>query len=659
MSNHLKGSASPYLLQHAENPVDWWPWCDEAFAKAKTEDKPVFLSIGYSTCHWCHVMAHESFEDAETAKLLNKYFIAVKVDKEERPDIDGIYMSVCQAMTGSGGWPTSIFMTQEQKPFFAGTYFPKDSRYGMTDFKSLLKIIGGKWENDRKALLDSADRMVSALGRAGEDRPAGNKNDLIREAVKYYRKSYDEKYGGFGGAPKFPSAHNLWFLLNHYKKQDDADALRMATTTLEQMYRGGLFDHIGYGFSRYSTDRVFLVPHFEKMLCDNALLIIAYCASHRASHRASRCASHRATKKTVYLDIAEKTAAYILREMTSPDGGFYTAQDADSDGEEVKYYVFTPGEIISLLGEKDGAEFNRRFGITEKGNFEGKNIPNLLGKNDFSEATDDLVPRVYEYRSKRAKLHLDDKILTSWNSLTVAAFCRLYRETRNNVYLEAAKRAERHIAERLCSDGTLYVSGRGDAVGERGFIDDYAYYIFALLSLCEAALDTDYLKKARNFCEKAIGDFFDIDRGGFYLYGKDHKALILRPKETYDGAIPSGNSVMAYNLVKLFHITRDKKTEEIMLRQLDFMSGEAGAHPAGYAMFLNALSDYVKPPQTITVVMKDKADASALPFAVSPDDVIKLVTSPSDEYPLLNDKTTFYVCRDYACLPPVNEISRI
>jgi len=383
LSNHLKDQTSPYLLQHAENPVDWYPWCGEAFQKAKAEEKPVFLSIGYSTCHWCHVMAHESFEDAEIADLLNRDFVPIKVDKEERPDIDSVYMTVCQQFTGSGGWPTTIFMTAEQKPFFAGTYFPKTARGGMIGLKELLTAVHEEWENDRATLLESADRITDLLNRAKSVRAEAN-GSLIERAVEFYKSDYDKEFGGFGEAPKFPAPHILLFLLAYYKKSGDRGALEMAETTLLQMYRGGLFDHIGYGFCRYSTDRYFLVPHFEKMLYDNALLILAYCGAYWV------------TKKTFYRDVAEKTASYILREMTSPEGGFYSAQDADSEGEEGKYYVFEPSEIASLLGGETGEAFSRYYGITEEGNFGGKSIPNLLQSDPFRGEFDRYLPILYD-----------------------------------------------------------------------------------------------------------------------------------------------------------------------------------------------------------------------------------------------------------------------
>ncbi len=644
MPNQLKGETSPYLLQHAENPVEWYPWCEEAFARAKAEDKPVFLSIGYSTCHWCHVMAHESFEDEKTAELLNKYFIAIKVDKEERPDIDSIYMSVCQAFTGSGGWPSSIFMTPDQKPFFAGTYFPKTTRYGTIGFQELLSAIHEKWTHDRPPLLRSADTVVSVLAQQrGGDGAADEK--LLDTAVKAYKSSYDKAFGGFGNAPKFPTPHALLFLMTQYDKHGDTDCLDMAETTLLQMYRGGLFDHIGYGFCRYSTDQYFLVPHFEKMLYDNALLILAYCKAFSV------------TEKPFYRNVAEKTAAYILREMTAPEGGFTSAQDADSNGEEGKYYVFEPSEITALLGEKTGEAFNRHYDITPEGNFDGKSIPNLLRTDPVRRELDPCLPGVYAYRRARCRLHLDDKILTSWNSLMIAAMCRLYRVTANPVFLDAAQRARRFLEDRLSRGDALYVSFRNGKRGAKGFLDEYANAVFAYLELYGATLEESCLESAQRLCDKALTDFYDGECGGFYLYGKDNEALILRPKETYDGAIPSGNSVMAHNLVRLFYLTGDEKMGLLLKRQLDFLYAEAQRHPSGYAMFLVALSDYLEPPQKITVALKDAKDLRDLPLRTSPDAIVRVLRPPTSEYPLKNDKTTYYVCQNHGCMPPTNELA--
>ena len=644
MSNRLKYETSPYLLQHKENPVDWYPWGSEAFERAKEEDKPIFLSIGYSSCHWCHVIAHESFEDNEIAELLNRYFISIKVDKEERPDIDSVYMAVCQAFTGSGGWPTSIFMSAEQKPFFTGTYFPKTSRGGMIGLKELLIAIHEKWNNDRDSLLGESDKIIAHLNNA-ENTPENADLGLTHSATAVYEHIYDNKNGGFGRAPKFPTPHNILFLLSYYERYKRNECLQMAEHTLMQMYRGGMFDHIGFGFCRYSTDKKFLVPHFEKMLYDNALLILAYCKAYNI------------TKRTLYLEIAEKTADYILREMTSQEGGFYSAQDADSEGEEGKYYLFTPDEIIGVLGEKDGEAFNRHFDISNIGNFEGKNIPNLLSSDPADKSFDTFLPQLVLYRKKRYSLHLDDKILTSWNSLMIAAMCELYLVSKKDIYLSTAQKAAAFIQKYLCKDDTLYVSFREGKCGVIGFLDDYAAYIFAMLSLYKATLDREYLKLAGRFCEKAISDFGD-NTGGFYLYGNNSEELILRPKETYDGAIPSGNSLMAYNLVRLSLITSDEKYKITAEQQLNFLASKAQYLP-GYAMFLTALLEYDEPPMKVTVVLDEQTDSNNIPLAVPLDAAVSLLPQPTEEYPLKNGKTTYYVCKGHSCMPATNDLNEI
>ena len=644
MSNRLKYETSPYLLQHKENPVDWYPWGSEAFERAKEEDKPIFLSIGYSSCHWCHVIAHESFEDNEIAELLNRYFISIKVDKEERPDIDSVYMAVCQAFTGSGGWPTSIFMSAEQKPFFAGTYFPKTSRGGMIGLKELLIAIHEKWNNDRDSLLGESDKIIAHLNNA-ENTPENADLGLTHSATAVYEHIYDNKNGGFGRAPKFPTPHNILFLLSYYERYKRNECLQMAEHTLMQMYRGGMFDHIGFGFCRYSTDKKFLVPHFEKMLYDNALLILAYCKAYNI------------TKRTLYLEIAEKTADYILREMTSQEGGFYSAQDADSEGEEGKYYLFTPDEIIGVLGEKDGEAFNRHFDISNIGNFEGKNIPNLLSSDPADKSFDTFLPQLVLYRKKRYSLHLDDKILTSWNSLMIAAICELYLVSKKDIYLSTAQKAAAFIQKYLCKDDTLYVSFREGKCGVIGFLDDYAAYIFAMLSLYKATLDREYLKLAGRFCGKAISDFGD-NTGGFYLYGNNSEELILRPKETYDGAIPSGNSLMAYNLVRLSLITSDEKYKITAEQQLNFLASKAQYLP-GYAMFLTALLEYDEPPMKVTVVLDEQTDSINIPLAVPLDAAVSLLPQPTEENPLKNGKTTYYVCKGHSCMPATNDLNEI
>jgi len=591
MANHLKNQTSPYLLQHADNPVEWYPWCQEAFLRAKREDKPVFLSIGYSTCHWCHVMAKESFEDEMVAKLLNRYFISIKVDKEERPDIDSVYMSVCQAFTGSGGWPATIFLTPDQKPFFAGTYFPKTSRNGYMGLMELLQTAWKKWQIDRAALVEAADAVIRSLkerekGTCPAEVPTSSIQMLAERqtdrAMQIFRQTFDQENGGFGRPPKFPSPHNLLFLMRYYEKTGDKHALDMAEKTLLQMYRGGMFDHIGGGFSRYSTDRYFLVPHFEKMLYDNALLILAYEKAYEL------------TKNTCYRRIAEWTAEYVLREMMSPEGGFYSAQDADSEGEEGKYYVFTPEEICRLLGEREGHAFCRFFDITEGGNFEGKSIPNLLKTKEEPAHFRDDIDRVYEYRRKRTHLHLDDKILTAWNGLMIAALANLYRVTKNDGYRNAAADAQTFIEKNMWIDGRLAVSFREETAAGRGFLDDYANEIFALLALYQVTEQAGYLEQARRFCDQVLEEFYDKENGGFFMYGDANEQLILRPKETYDGAVFSGNSAMAYNLVRLYILTGEERYRDLADQQLRFMAAEAEPYPAGHTMYLAALLDYLE-----------------------------------------------------------------
>lgn len=641
MSNHLVNETSPYLLQHKDNPVEWYPWGKDAFERASKEDKPVFLSIGYSSCHWCHVFAHESFEDAEIAEILNKYFISVKVDKEERPDIDSVYMTFCQAFTGSGGWPTSIFMSPDKKPFFAGTYFPRTSQGGMIGFKDLLLAIHQKWTTERFSLLQQSDNIINALKNQDEIYTQVSDPDLTHSATEHYQRLYDPKHGGFGRAPKFPTPHILMFLLEYYQRYKNADCLNMAEHTLMQMYRGGLFDHIGFGFCRYSTDKKFLVPHFEKMLYDNALLIMAYCKLYTV------------TKKELYLEIAEKTANYIIREMTSPQGGFFCSQDADSNGEEGSYYLFTPDEITQILGNDAGKRFNRHFDITHEGNFEGKNIPNLLKSNVQGEFTEDVLYTIYDYRKKRFALLRDEKILTSWNSLMIGAMCDLYLVSQKEEYLSAAINADKFIRKYLWENNTLHVSYHSSTRGVRGFLDDYASYIFAQLSLYRSTSDYEYLDRAKHLCEKVLEDFRD-NTGGFYMYDNEHEELILRPKETYDGAIPSSNSLMAYNLVRLSILTDEEKYKTEAENQLDFMAKEASQYPTNHSMFLLALLNYKAPQLKVTVVWDGKTNLKDISLSFPPEAIIKVISQPTNEYTLKNEKTTYYICKNNSCLPPTN-----
>lgn len=642
MSNQLKNETSPYLLQHAENPVNWYPWGEEAFEKAKREDKPIFLSIGYSTCHWCHVMAHESFEDNKTAEILNKYFVSIKVDREERPDIDSVYMSVCQAFTGSGGWPMSIFMTWDKKPFFAGTYFPIHSRYGMPGFADLLNEIAKQWSLDRTELLQSAEEIIKHLNDTDKKQGSNIEENLPEKAVQIFKYTFDKTYGGFGPAPKFPTPHNLLFLMLYAKQNNDPIALKMAEKTLIQMRKGGIFDHIGGGFSRYSTDKYFLAPHFEKMLYDNALLIMAYTAAYSMA------------KNKTYLDTAEKTAQYILNEMTAEDDGFYSAQDADSEGVEGKYYTFTLDEIIDVLGEERGKQFAKTFDITTDGNFEGKNIPNLLKNSDLNADFEEEKKKLYSYRKNRFKLHLDDKILISWNSMMIAALSMLYRVSGNEKYLKAAQKSQLFIEKYLCENLQLYTSYRDEKRSKQGFLDDYAFYISALIELYNSTLYNNYLERAEKLCDETVKRFADFESGGFYLCERGGAELFINPKETYDGAIPSGNSVMAYNLVRLYQLTEKEEYSSLAQKQIAYMNNSAQEYPVGNSMFLLGVLIEENPPKHITVALKDSSDLEhikeKLPFLAN----ISVVLN-NEKYPLLDNQTTYYICENHNCMPPVNK----
>jgi len=650
MSNHLVNETSPYLLQHADNHTDWYPWCSEAFEKARKEDKPVFLSIGYSTCHWCHVMAHESFENPVTATLLNNSFVAIKVDREERPDIDSVYMAVCQAYTGSGGWPLNIFMTWDKKPFFAGTYFPPYQRYGIPGFNSLLNTVKEQWDNNRDSLLKSAEQITRQLRiqkNSNTEDTAGSAGDtasMADSAFHIFSETFDNEAGGFGSAPKFPSAQNILFLILYSVQNSSDTAFSMASRTLLQMRKGGIFDHIGYGFSRYSTDRHFLVPHFEKMLYDNAMLIMAYSAAYSVS------------KEEIFLDTAVKTADYVLREMVSGGGGFYSAQDADSEGTEGKFYIWSLDEITEVLGKEKGEEFASVFDITAGGNFDGMNIPNLLKsgiiKNSFTEET----AKLYNYRKKRTKLHLDNKHLASWNALMAAALSMLYRASGIKKYLDAAVKSVQFIEKNLYNGEALYTSFCSGKCSGSGFLDDYAFYTTALVEVYNSTLDKSFLDKACYFCDETVKRFADNTNGGYFLSEPGNNELFINPKETYDGAMPCGNSVLAYNFARLYGITQKNSYKMLAEKQLAFMMANAKDYPAGYSMSLIAGMIYENPPVHITVVLennmdKNNIDKSKLPFLADTE-----VVEAGGKYSLLNNKTTYYICKNHACLPPSNEI---
>ena len=660
-SNRLLHEKSPYLLQHAYNPVDWFPWGEEAFAKAKAENKPVFLSIGYSTCHWCHVMAHESFEDQEVASMLFAYFIAVKVDREERPDIDAVYMNVCQAMTGSGGWPLTIIMTPEKKPFFAGTYLPKKDHYGRSGLLRVLAAVAAQWDSDAASLIASSEKITQIVSAQPDAEAVSLPEErIITQAYEQLCALFDERWGGFGPAPKFPMPHILIFLLRYHHVHRDPHALAMAESTLSHMYQGGLFDHIGFGFSRYSTDRYWLAPHFEKMLYDNALLVIALL----------ECA--QATQSTHLRDIAEAVLEYIHREMTAPDGGFYSAQDADSEGTEGKFYTFSPGEVLRVLGPADGTAFCRRYDITETGNFEGLNIPNLIKSTADAIAappsSDAAREALYQYRKTRYALHTDDKILTSWNALMIVAYSKAFLVTDQTRYLDEAIRAMACIDRVLMDDNGLHISYRDGAVRGQALLDDYAFLMWASLSLYDATFDVVYLQRAAALARDVIARFSD-PQGGFFLSHAATDDLIFTPKETYDGALPSGNSVFAFCLVRLAALTGEETWRSAAQAQASFLTRSLTPHLSGHAFALLSLLPSVSAGQELVCVLRDPSEISALRQALSARflphlcvlvkhegnaQALSEVASFTENYTLPAEKSAaFYLCEGASCQPPV------
>lgn len=662
--NHLAEEKSPYLLQHAENPVEWYPWGEEAFRRAETEDKPIFLSIGYSTCHWCHVMAHESFENEKIAEILNQNYIAVKVDREERPDVDSVYMSVCQAMTGQGGWPLTIIMTPACRPFFAGTYLPPKARYGMTGLDELLNMIADRWKNEKKRLLQAGDEILNFLNEQNKVNLQGEPDKhLVKEGFAQFLERFDGKYGGFGSAPKFPTPHNLLFLMEYGKKEQKEEALKMVEKTLSQMYRGGIFDHVGGGFSRYSTDEKWLVPHFEKMLYDNALLAIAYLEAYTL------------TGKDLYLMVAERTLQYVKAELTDEKGGFYCGQDADSDGVEGRYYVFDPDEIKEYLGDYDGEYFCSWYDITYHGNFEGKSIPNLINNPRFEERNSRIAKinhALYPIRRKRTSLHKDDKILLSWNGLMITAFAKAYAVTGEESYLKTALKAEQFITQKLVKGGKLLVRYRdGDSAGE-GKIDDYAFYCYALLMLYRVTYRVEFLEKALSFATDMTEQFFDMKNGGFYIYATDAQKLIVRSKEIYDGAVPSGNAAAAFVLYKLAQITGEEKWQELFHKQIRFLAGNIADYPSAYSFTLLALMQVLYPSRELICMEPSAEEIEELRRIGERDSNLAIIVKTkenagrlkkavplSESYGIIPGKPQYYLCTRNRCQAPVDSLKEI
>ena len=668
-TNRLINEKSPYLLQHAHNPVDWYPWGEEAFEKAKRENKPIFLSIGYSTCHWCHVMAQESFESLQVAGILNRDYLCIKVDREERPDVDAVYMSVCMAFHGSGGWPLTVIMTPEQKPFWVGTYLPKTSQYGHLGLIELLSSITQLWKTDQNKLLESGENAVRQLQQLeAEKRPAAVlTTEVFQHAFGCFRRTYDADWGGFGEAPKFPTPFNLLFLLRYSTAEQGEDALEMVQNTLDQMYRGGIYDHIGGGFSRYSTDEKWLIPHFEKTLYDNALLSQVYLKAYEK------------TGRPVYRRVAENVLRYVLRELTDEQSGFYCGQDADSEGEEGKYYVFTPDEIDAVLGKEAADEFCRWFGITETGNFEGRSVLNLIANPGFEEENPKMEADckiLFDYRFRRTVLHKDDKVLTAWNALMISAFADAYIILENPVYLKAAQDAQQFISRSLVNHetGRLYHRWRKGESGIAAQLDDYAFYAFALLKLYQATFQISYLKEAA-MCSRQMADlFFDKEGGGFYLYAKDGESLIGRPKETDDGALPSGNSIALAVLLWLFKLTGENVWQSLFQKQALFYSGYLSDFPSASCAALYALADVLYPSQELICVTSGEEvppellsflhrHQEQLPFSTvktkANQKELLDVAPYTENYSIPAEGTAFYLCKDGKCLAPVTDLQAL
>ncbi|WP_073590394.1 thioredoxin domain-containing protein [Anaerocolumna xylanovorans] len=611
-------------------------------------------------------MAHESFEDREIAEYLNTNFISIKVDREERPDVDSVYMSVCMSLTGDGGWPLSIFMSPDQKPFYAGTYFPKYSLYQRPGFLDLLRAVKNAWKNSRDELIKSGEDITKALKEQESKKGTANVQELIQNGENYLRRYFDKENAGFGRAPKFPTPHNLIFLLKYAYYYKDNNALEMAEKTLISLYRGGIFDHIGYGFSRYSTDSVYLVPHFEKMLYDNALLTIAYLECYQC------------TKVTHYREIAEKIMEYVKKELTEASGGFYCAQDADSEGKEGKYYVFFPEEAIKILGEEDGRYFNEYFDITKEGNFEGANIPNRIKavkqsglqsiKND---RIDGLCRKMYDYRLTRMKLHKDDKILTSWSSLMIAAYAHAYRILGEEKYLEEAVRGVQFIKKHLTEGERLKVLYRDGVSKGEGHLEDYAFYCLALLYLYEGSFEAEFLKEALYYAKIMLELFFDTEEGGFYLYAKDAESLLFRPKTAEDNAMPSGNSAAALVLQRLALLTGDASMEKACNLQLNYLS-EVIDYPVSHCFTLSVMLSEINPSRELVCVSVSK-DIKELQKILRehylPDMTVIVKNGENEkllgelipftrEYPV-EEKDAYYLCEDKKCQKPVYNIEEL
>ena len=687
-SNRLKNEKSPYLLQHSDNPVDWYPWGEEAFEKARKENKPILLSIGYSTCHWCHVMEHESFEDEEVAKLMNETFVSIKVDREERPDIDNIYMTVCQMMSKGGcGWPLNIIMTPDKKPFFAATYIPKESRYGRLGMIEFVPKVKEAWEKDNENILKSAETITEAVKKATDVSQNTQVKDLstktLDTAYNQLLRNFDEENGGFGRSPKFPTPHNHLFLLRYWKRTGDQQALDMVEKTLQEMRLGGMYDHVGFGFHRYSTDPNWLVPHFEKMLYDQAMLVMAYTEAYQA------------TGKKEYETTARQILTYVLRDMTSPEGGFYSAEDADSEGEEGKFYVWTEEELKETLGDKGAELIITTFNTSKPGNFAeeagghktGANILHLkksfskiapsykISEEEFSERIEKARVTLFNEREKRIHPYKDDKILTDWNGLMIAALSKAGRVFNEPQYTESARKAADFILKDMRNNnGTLLHRYRQGEAGIRANVDDYAFFIWGMIELYESTFDIKYLKVALSLQDEMDKGFWDDKNGGYYFTSNDAEKLISRQKEIYDGAIPSGNSVAGLNLLKLSRITGEVEYEQKAAKLGKAFSETIESGPMAYTLFMIGLDFGIGPSYEVVIVgdpgAKDtKAMIDAVRKNYSPSKVVLTKGKDDDKITEIADftkgqssiegKATAYVCLNHICNLPTTDINKM
>ena len=684
--NRLADSKSPYLLQHADNPVDWYPWGPEAFARAKKEDKPIFLSIGYATCHWCHVMEHESFEDPGVAALMNEAFINIKVDREERPDIDQVYMTVCQMMTGGGGWPLTIIMTPDKKPFYAATYVPKESRYGRIGMVDLVPRIVQVWRDDRDKVLATTQQIIAGLQKM-ETRPPGGSLEptIIDEAFKQLGGRYDKAHGGFGSAPKFPSPHNLVFLTRYWRSTGNRLALDMVEKTLEEMRLGGIYDQVGFGFHRYSTDAEWLVPHFEKMLYDQAMLMLA------------ATEAWLATGNPVLERTVREITAYVLRDMTSPEGGFYSAEDADSEGEEGLFYLWSLDEVKNVLGEEDAAFTASVWNLDSDGNYldeasgqrTGRNIPHLSESHAASAARRQMEGPAFEESLERSRQSLftvredrihplkDDKVLTDWNGLMSAALAFAGRAFDEPGWIQASKRSAEFVLTRLHDeDGRLLHRYREGEASIPAFLDDHVFMTFAMLELFDATLDATYLDHALEIQQRTIDLFWDAERGGFFFTAGDNEELLVRQKEIYDGAIPSGNSTAADNLVRIARLTGDDTHQKRADQIFAAFAREAASMPSAHTQLMSALQRSEGPSLEVVIAGEHHAadtekllaivrktylpEAAVLLIPPGNDgDQIRKLAAFASAYQPIDGQAAAYVCQNFECQLPTTDPKKL